>query len=205
MMKPSTIIMLTVLLTAGCPRPPQDKEPAKKPAALNPEPSEPQTPAYYLRYKIWTGVSPGAGFTFTSVKAVEVNMDKGEKRRILEYASRPDPMLPHDDEGVAKLLAKASWFDLEPGEKEELDGLIRAWLATSPPPAYNDSRGLGREDGYVEELSVTLDGKTVTTRINPRAGYALDDPLRPPWEWTELTTELFNIDPHYKKGGPPAG
>ena len=111
-------------------------------------------PDYRLKYKSWSGTSPGADFTHTSLSFVDLDLKRSRIRRIWKSARRPDPMLPHDDATIAKLIAKVPWVKLTPEQVSGFRESIRAWLDTTPPTAYNSPMGLGREDGHVTSLSV---------------------------------------------------
>jgi hypothetical protein len=145
---------------------------------------------YRLTYKSWSGTSPGAGFTHTSLNFVELDLPNSKIRMIWKSATHPDPMLPYDDANIARLIEKSSWTQLAPEEASSLRGCIRAWLDTNPPATYNSPMQLGREDRYITSLSVTWGANTVSTTINPRSGYRKDDPLNPPEEWKVLLESL---------------
>ena len=148
---------------------------------------------YHLRYKSWSGVSPGAGFTHTSLIVVDLNLPERKIRKLIRSASRPDAMLPHADRSISVLLGRVPWQDLPAEKVEAFDTLIRAWLATSPPSTYNSPMGLGREDGHMTQLSVSWDTNTITTKLNVRGGISADDPLRPPKEWKGLVDSLVGL------------
>jgi hypothetical protein len=95
-------------------------------------------------------------------------------------------MLPYDEKGVSEIVRTSEWVSLLPAQAEKIRKLTEMWLHTEPPPRYNDPKGLGREDGYLETLSVMWGAKSVTTEINPRGGFSPNDPLRPTKEWREL-------------------
>jgi len=150
-------------------------------------------PQYVLRYRQWSGVSPGAGSSHTSLIAVELDLSKSKMRKLWKSASRPTPMLPHDEAGTVKLLADIPWTDISKEDAVKFSSLIQAWLATKPPAAYNSPMALGREDGFLTELSVSWGTNTVATELNPRGGYSPRDPLRPSKEWRELTDALLGL------------
>ncbi|MCP4375046.1 MAG: hypothetical protein GY794_02525 [bacterium] len=144
-------------------------------------------PGYRLKYKSWSGTSYGAGFVHTSLSFVELDLPKGRIRRIRKSANRPMPMLPHDDAGIAKLLAQVPWTKLTKEQASAFRESISAWLETKPPSEYNIKMQLGREDGYLASLAVTWGTNTVTTTVNPRGGYSKDNP---PEEWKALRNVL---------------
>ncbi len=150
-------------------------------------------PQYVLRYKQWSGVSPGNGFSRTSLIVVELDLSKGEMRKLWKSANHPAPMLPLDEAGIAKLIANVPWTDLSMENTAKFNSLIQAWLATKPPAVYNSPMALGREDGFLTELSVSLDTNIVTTTLNPRGGYSPQDPMRPTKEWQELIDSLLGL------------
>jgi len=178
-MKLTTIVAFTGFLIAGCSNQPQSQPPVedKTPAS---------SPDYHLKYKSWDGVSPGAGFMYTSLQFVELDLSKGRIRRIGKSASPPDPMLPNDDASIAKLVAQVPWIELTPGQADAYRKSIDAWLKTGPPPRYNNPMALGREDGQATSITVTWGRNTVTTSLNPRGGYRKGDPLLPPEEWKAM-------------------
>ncbi|MCI0362302.1 MAG: hypothetical protein L0Y44_02055 [Phycisphaerales bacterium] len=159
------------------------------------QPRSPASPGYYLKYVAWSGVSPGAGFTSTSLHVVEVDLGAKRARRLNKSASAPEPMLPHDEKGISELARSVDWVSLSPEHAERFEKLTEMWLGTKPPARYNDPKGLGREDGYHESLSVEWATDSVSTEINPRAGFTPDDPLRPPNEWRQLILALRPLEP----------
>lgn len=150
------------------------------------EPRQAPPASYALRYVLWSGVSPGAGFTSTSLDVVEIDLGARRARRLRTSASVPEPMLPRDERGVSELLRATGWVSLSSSQAEKLDDLIRAWLRTRPPPRYKDHRVLGREDASFEKLSIAWGAGSVSTEMDLRAGVSPDDPLRPSKEWREL-------------------
>jgi len=144
--------------------------------------SDPQRVFYYA----WSGVSPGAGFTFTSVRAFEIDLTGRRIRGLRQSASAPGPMLPHEEEKITGLLDARPWRTLSPDEVEGLRHFLVAWLKTDPPAVYDEPRGLGHEDGYVEQLTVYSEAGKRTTVINPRGGFSPDGKGSPPPEWREF-------------------
>ena len=181
-MKQALLLMCALLTALGCSHT-TGTQPGAKPEQ------------YCLRYKSWSGVSPGAGFLHTRLMVVDLDLGQRKTRKLMQVAKHPAPMLPHDDAGIAKLLDGAPSRDLSPDEVARFGKLIRAWLATSPPPTYNSPAALGCEDGYLAQLSVSWGTKSVMTKVNPRGGFSPDDPLRPPKEWQELLDSLFGGRP----------
>jgi len=136
-------------------------------------------------YYAWSGMSPGAGFTFTSLRAFEMDLASGRIRGFQQTASAPDPMLPHEEEKITGLLNAQPWRTLSPDEVEGLRHFLLAWLKTDPPAAYDEPRGLGHEDGYVERLTVYSEAGKRTTVINPRGAFPPEGiPL--PRQWRAL-------------------
>jgi len=133
----------------------------------------------------------GAGFTLTSVHAVEVDLARRRKRVLWRTARAPEPMLPHEPEAIAKLVDAAPWRDLPAGEAERLARLVDSWLATRPPSRYNGYMALGHEDGYLEQIAVVRGATTVTTGVNPHGWARRSDPLGAPAEWCALVEALF--------------
>lgn len=154
----------------------------------------PLSSPYHLRYKSWSGTSPGAGFTSTSLTVVEVNLPAGKIRKLKSFARRPEAMLPYDDRSISGLMGKVPWQGLTAEKAEAFDKLIRAWLATSPPAIYNSPMALGKEDGHLTQLSVSWDTKTITTKLNPRGDFSADGPPRPPEEWKGLVDSLVGSE-----------
>ena len=146
---------------------------------------------FHAKYKSWSGVSSGAEMTYTSLQFVELDLSKGRMRRFLETASRPDPMLPFGDSAIAKVIADVPWLELTAEEISKFQNSVLAWLNTNPPPVYNSPMALGREDGHVTRLTVTLGKKTISTTLNPRSRFRSDDPLKPPKEWDTLVESLI--------------
>ena len=161
-----------------------------------PKPSQETRSGFHLEHRQWSGTSPGAGFTHTSLSVVQLDLVRGKKRRIVKSARRPDPMLPHDDDGIARILEDVPWRELSDTEIQKYDQLIQAWIATNPPATYNEPMTLGREDGYLSQLVVSWGTKSVTTRLNVRGGFSSDDPLRPPQEWRALLDALHGTTGH---------
>lgn len=147
---------------------------------------------FHAKYKSWSGVSSGAEMTSTSLQFVELDLSKGRMRKFIETASRPDPMLPFGDSAIAKVIAEVPWLELTAEETSKFQNSVLAWLNTNPPPSYNSPMTLGREDGHVTRLTVTLGRKTISTTLNPRSGYREDDPLKPPKEWNALIESLIS-------------
>ena len=144
----------------------------------------------HVRYVRWDGVSPGAGFSLTSLHVVEMDFGGGRKRVLRKTARAPAPMLPHQLDAIAKMADATPWRDLPADEAARLARLVDSWLATRPPARYNDFRPLGREDGCLEQLTVVRGATTVTTAINPRGWASPSDPLAPPKEWRALIDAL---------------
>ncbi len=143
-------------------------------------------PAFVLQYLCWSGTSPGAGFTSTSLHVVEVDLNSKRLRRLRKRAQAPEPMLPHDKKGITRLMRTVDWKDLSSAHVDKIRELTSAWIGSEPPPRYNDPKGLGGEDGYLERLCVTWGTDSLTTEINPRGGFSPNDPLRPTREWIAL-------------------
>lgn len=154
---------------------------------------EPETPNYVLKYTVWTGTSPGANFTFTSLKVIELDLPRSRIRHFRRFASAPSPMLPHTNQEVDKLVAASPWVKLKSDEVMHLKSLVKGWIETNPPEEYNKFMALGNEDGYLETLAVSWNEKEVTIIINPRRGYSPNDPLRPPREYQNLIQKLGAI------------
>ena len=152
---------------------------------------ESEAPDYVLRYTVWSGTSPGADFTRTSLKVIELDLPHSRIRHFWRIATAPSPMLPHTSAKIDRLIATSPWVDLKSEEVIHLKSLIKDWIETNPPEEYNKFMALGREDGYVENLSVSWNEKELTISINPRGGGLQDDPLRPPCEWQDLIQKLI--------------
>ena len=146
---------------------------------------------YHLKYKSWTGISPGAGFTFTSLQYVELDLAKSRIRRFWKSASHPNPMLPRDDSEIEQLIAEVPWTDLTPEQADSYRNLIGDWLKTEPPPIYHSVMALGREDGHVTRVTVRWGPNAVTTALIPSRGYRKGDPLLPPKEWEDMLNLLL--------------
>ena len=172
MLRSSLLAAMVLLVTSGCSSAPLGPDSA----------AAPQRVFYYA----WSGTSPGAGFTFTSLRTFEIDLAAGRIRGIQQTASAPDPMLPHEEEKVVGLLDARPWRVLSPDEIEELRHFILAWLQTDPPATYDEGHSLGTEDGYAERLTVYFAQGRRTTRINPQAGYSPDGKGLPPTQWREL-------------------
>jgi len=172
MRHPSLLAAMVLLVTSGC----------ATPLPWRDEASGPQR----VFYCAWSGVSPGAGFTFTSLRTFEIDLVAGRIRGIQQTAGAPDPMLPHEEEKVVGLLDTRPWRVLSPDEIEELRHFIVAWLQTDPPATYDEGHNLGTEDGYAERLTVYFAQGRRTTRINPQAGHSPDGKGLPPTQWREL-------------------
>ena len=154
---------------------------------------EAKAPDYILEYTVWTGTSPGAGFTRTSLKVIELDLPRSRIRHFWRIASAPSPMLPYSKVKIDRMIATLPWEKLKGEEVSHLKSLIKGWVETNPPKEYNKFMALGHEDGYVEKLSVSWSEKEVTTNINPRRGWSQDDPLRPPREWQDLIQKLVTF------------
>jgi len=171
MLRSSLLAAMVLLVTSGCSSAPLGPDSA----------AAPQQVFYYA----WSGTSPGAGFTFTSLRTFEIDLAAGRIRGIQQTAGAPDPMLPHEEEKVAALLNSRPWKTLSPDEVEGLRYFLLAWLKTDPPAAYDEPRGLGHEDGYVERLTVYSEAGKRTTVINPRGAFPPEGiPL--PRQWRAL-------------------
>jgi len=172
MLRSSVLAAMVLLVTGGCASTPSGRGDA----------SGPQRVFYYA----WSGVSPGADFTFTSVRAFEIDLAGRRIRGLCQSASAPDPMLPHEEEKITGLLDARPWRALSQDEVEGLRHFLMAWLKTDPPATYDEGHNLGTEDGYAERLTVYFAQGRRTTRINPRAGYSPDGKGLPPTQWREL-------------------
>jgi hypothetical protein len=151
----------------------------------------PSAPDYRLKYKSWSGTSPGADFIHTSLNFVDLDLQHSKIRRIWKSARRPDPMLPQDDATIEKLIAQVPWVKLTPEQVSGFRDSIRAWIETNSPTKYNSPMGLGREDGHVTSLTISWGTNTITTTLNPRGGYRNDGLLNPPVEWRALIESLI--------------
>jgi len=171
MLRSSVLAAMVLLVTGGCASTPPGRGDA----------SDLQRVFYYA----WSGVSPGAGFTFTSVRAFEIDLRGDRIRGLRQTATAPDPMLPGEEEKIAALLDAQPWRTLSPDEVEGLRHFLLAWLKTDPPAAYDEPRNLGNEDGYVERLTVYSEDGKRTTAVNPRAAFPPDG-IQPHPEWREL-------------------
>ena len=149
-------------------------------------------PAYVLSYLVWSGTSPGAGFTSTTLHVVEIDLPARRARVFRKQALAPNPMLPYDDAGINKLIADSTWFPLTSAQVEQIRLLITTWKNTAPPAEYDQFRALGREDGYREQLTVSDDYTTTKTAINPR-GHSADRTL--PQEWVNLIKAISALHP----------
>ena len=172
MRRSSLLAAMVLLVTGGCSSAPLGPDSA----------AAPQRVFYYA----WSGVSPGAGFTFTSLRTFEIDLAAGRIRGIQQTACAPDPMLPHEEEKITGPLDARPWRTLSPDEVEGLHHFLVAWLKTDPPASYEEPRGLGIEDGYVERLTVYSEAGKRTTVINPRGGLSPVGKGSPPPEWREL-------------------
>lgn len=173
--------LVACVLVSGC-----------QPQSSSDEQSTPR--AARVVYYSWSGRSPGGGFTFTSLTATEVDFDTGRARGFYATAAAPDPMLPHARDEILQMLADRPWEELAPEQSERLVRLVHDWLATDPPETYNIPRGLGREDGHAEVMTVTMDsGGPHVTRANPRSGFSPSDPLAPPPQWGQLINGLRQL------------
>ena len=139
-----------------------------------------ETPVNRILYHRWTGTSPGAGFTATRLNACELDLTRARIRRLSCTARSPQAMLPHEQDQVLKLLKAMPWTSLSCCQIDEYRNTVPAWLKTKPPDVYNIPKGLGREDGYVETLTVFAGKTQRTTRVNPRPPFTPNDPKRPP-------------------------
>jgi len=171
MRRPSLLATMILLVASGCAGPPSGRDDA----------SDPQRVFYY----VWSGVSPGAGFTFTSLRAFETDLASGRIRGFQQTARAPDPMLPHEEDKITGLLNAQPWRKLSPDEIEGLCHFLLAWLKTDPPAAYDEPRNLGHEDGYVERLTVYFEAGDRTTAVNPRGAFPPDG-IQPPRQWREF-------------------
>ncbi|MFC2134160.1 hypothetical protein ACFLR4_01250 [Bacteroidota bacterium] len=185
-MKAYVIAVALVLVTAGCSGQKQSHSTvsAGGPASIL---------DYHVKYKSWSGVSPGAEFIHTILEFVELDLSKSRIRKFRESAGRPDPMLPYGDSAITKLIAQVPWIKLTPEQVNSFRESIHAWLNTNPPPEYNSPMTLGKEEVHVTRLTVSSGKKIHTTTLNPRGGYREDDPLNPPNEWRILLESLITI------------
>ena len=103
-----------------------------------------------LFYCTWSGTSPGAGFTSTSLLACEMDLAKRHVRALSRTAQHPQKMLPYDRTEIIKLLAGEAAQPLTEPRADVLRAAARAWLATDPPKSYDEPHGLGTEDGFSE-------------------------------------------------------
>lgn len=159
-------------------------------------PTEPRIE--HLQYHRWSGMSPGAGFTRTTLNAVEIDFTTNRFRRFDAIAKAPEPMLPWQVQEIARCLQGQEWQDLDDEQAAQLTAIVRRWLQTEPPTTYNQPRVLGREDGYAEELAATLSDGKHSLSTNPRSGFTPNDPLRPPLQWQALIDSLDSL-------GEPSG
>lgn len=158
-----------------------------------PESNLPSPEVSCLLYYRWSGTSPGAGFTHTSLAAIEVDLRSGRFRRITRTANAPQPMLPWERAAIGEFLHREEWQQLAPLRSKHLAALVATWLETAPPEKYVQPRGLGIEDGYVEQMAVEAGGRRAVVTVDPRGGYRPDDPLLPPPQWRALVAFLDAI------------
>ncbi len=142
----------------------------------------------HLTYMKWTGMSPGGGFTQTTLTCVEVDFAANRQRAIVRQAEAPQPMLPGDEAEIRTLLGKEAWAPLAPARATQLTAALAAWQATKPPAAYAGPQ-IGMEDGALEKLSVEGEPGSRTTAIDFRAQPTTP---APPAAWQELVRTLVN-------------
>ncbi len=145
---------------------------------------------HHVFYYRWHGMSPGAGFTRTVLFALELDLVGGRLRSAEADPGPSEPMPGGQPEDARALLARQPWTPLADDEVGGFRALVEAWLATEPPETYGRFRGLGREDGYREELVVRLEGKQVRTAINPRPR---EPYVPPPAEWHRLVGAASSV------------
>lgn len=141
-------------------------------------------------YYRWTATGPGAGFTHSSLNAVEVDFSNSRFRHIMQSARAKQSMLPSQYKEIVARLGDTEWVHLSKQQLRRLATIIQVWLETDPPCAYNQWRGLGREDGYKEKLLLQASERKRSVEINPRASLSPDDSFRSPPEWHALTAYL---------------
>ncbi len=137
-------------------------------------------------YYQWSGKSPGAGFTRTSISAFEIDLVRQRIRHLDTTAAAPEPMLPSQKDRIIELVASRPWVPLARQEADLYLELTTRWLETDPPASYVVERRLGREDGWSEELTVSFKDSARSTGIVPRRGGSAREGSAPPSAWTDL-------------------
>jgi len=150
-------------------------------------------PVEHVFFYCWSGTSPGAGFTRTSLTAIEVDLVGKRMRALASSARAPSAMLPHQQEEIEALLARSPWQPLAPERAQGLADMARLWLRTDPPPVYNRPMGLGREDGFAEGLVVRSGSQEREVKVNPHGAARPGDRAFPPPEWYALQAYLASL------------
>jgi len=160
-----------------------ERAPGPKPG---PPPATAVAPSRLFYYQ-WSGTSPGADFTATSLFACEMDLVKREVRVFARSAQHPQKMLPYGRAEIIKLLAGEAWKPLAEPRADVLRAAARAWLATDPPKSYEKHGALGTEDGFCEILTVVCGQGERAAEINP---HGHDFAKGPPPEWYVLLSAL---------------
>ena len=127
-----------------------------RPVTSTPPAGVSQQSVEHVFFYCWSGMSRGAGFTRTSLTAIEVDLVGKRTRALAKGAQAPAAMLPRQQEEIEALLARSPWQPLAPERAQGLADMARLWLRTNPPPVYNRPMALGREDGETGATSFSL-------------------------------------------------
>jgi len=166
-------LSLLIVLAAGC---------TKGTAS-----DSPQRVLYYQ----WSGTSAGGEFTFTSLAAFELDIEHGQIRRLSISRKEPDPMLSAGEAEIQEIIESKPWAKLNGDQRTAFREALDRWLRTNPPEGYLEEHALGREDGYVEVLTVFFTKGKRVTKIDPRGNTYT---RQPPGEWKALITFGLGIN-----------
>jgi hypothetical protein len=140
---------------------------------------EAEAPSRLLYYR-WSGSSPGAGFSSTSLSGFELDLENQRARKLQKHARRPQPMLPYAENQTVALIEREKWEPLSKEDYGSIKSAVSAWLRTRPPDAYSRPQGLGTEDGYAESIITFFGDAKRVTKFVPRAVGRPNEPPRPP-------------------------
>lgn len=135
-------------------------------------------PVYIVIYE-WTGYSPGAGFTYTSLWGREVELGRQFERSFVEVARQPKSMIDAPGETIPEPMIEEAWRPMDADEAKRLLALVDAWLATGPPSTCDFHAPGGREDGYLMRFRLRTVDAEYSVRANPPRSRAAEKQCLP--------------------------
>ena len=154
-----------------------------------PAPRRPTEPLSLL-YFDWARYSPGAGFTRSDSRAIEIDFERHQVRSIVESVKAPQPM-----RSPLGPLGAQPWADPPAKREAEIRRALVVWLDTEPQRKCYLMRAYGsRESSYTEQLIAKTTSGDYAVHVNPESKRRDELDCAPGPAYRPLIDELFRVE-----------